>query len=100
MTPEPSQEWRRINAVMAVQQGQKTVEQAAQELGISRMHYYRLEERILAGALQAVRPRKRGPKQDPYDTALSEVRAQLAQSERERELQALKLSHLADANKL
>jgi transposase-like protein len=91
-------EWKRIQVVMAVSHGLVTVTEACRTLGISRNHYYRLEERFLASAIEWMKPRKPGPKAAPADPKLLELEEKLRQSRRERELLELKVKDLESAN--
>ena len=78
--PVPGSEGaRRMAAVMLeVMSGARGPQEAAQELGISAMRYYSLEERALQGMVQALEPRPRGRR-----TARPEEAALRAQRERE-----------------
>ena len=91
-------EWKRIQVVMAVQHGLVTVTEACRTLGISRNHYYRLEERFLASAIEWMKPRKPGPKVVPADPKLAELEEKLQQSQRDRELLELKVKDLESVN--
>ena len=91
-------EWKRIQMVMAVAHGLVTVTEACRSLGISRNHYYRLEERFLASAIEWMKPRKPGPKVVPVDPRLAELDEKLRQSQRERELLELKVKELESVN--
>jgi len=95
---EKAPEWKRIQMVMAVSQGLVTVTEACRALGISRNHYYRLEGRFLASAIEWMKPRKPGPKVTSADPKLQELEEKLRQSQRERELLELKVKDLAQVN--
>jgi transposase-like protein len=95
---ESAPEWKRIQMVMAVTHGLVTVTEACRSLGISRNHYYRLEERFLASAIEWMKPRKPGPKVVPEDPKLLELEEKLRQSQRERELLELKVKDLESVN--
>ena len=95
---ESAPEWKRIQMVMAVSHGLVTVTEACRSLGISRNHYYRLEERFLASAIEWMKPRKPGPKVVPEDPKRVELEKKLRQSQRERELLELKVKDLESVN--
>lgn len=86
--------WKRMEVVMKVYMGQLSVTQAAQELGVTRAYYYRLEEEMLRAALGAVTPQKPGPKKPTVDTAKAALEDKLKASEREKELLTIRLKHL------
>lgn len=86
--------WNRIEAVMSVVRGEKSVAKAAQDLGVSREYYYQLEAEMLKAALVAVTPSKRGPKVPATDSALQKLESRLQEVSRERELLQIKVKHL------
>jgi hypothetical protein len=93
---EPSPYWKRIEIVMKVQLGQMSARQAAQELGVDRRHYYRLEEEMLRAALLAVTPGKPGPKPKILDPKEAAYQKQLKELMRERELLEIKVRHMEE----
>lgn len=96
---DQSEYWRRVQLVMKVQNGLLSAAEAAQELGLTVRHYYRIEEEMLRAALGAVTPEKPGPKKpdvDPVQTALEE---KLRAADRERELLKIKVQHLEQIQK-
>jgi hypothetical protein len=84
--------------MLEVQAGKLTAREAAERLGITPKHYYRLEEKMLAGAREAARPGKRGRKKKEVDPRLGELEERLRKGERERELQRLRLCELEETN--
>jgi hypothetical protein len=91
--------WKRLEVVMKVQMGMMGIEEAAKELGITRKHYYRLEQEMVSAALKAVTPGKRGPKRREEDPKMGQLRKKLQQVEKEREILRLKLEHLEEVQK-
>src|SRR5574339_57167 len=91
---DPSQYWKRVQVVMKVQNGLLSAAEAAQELGLTVRHYYRLEEEMLRAALGAVTPEKPGPKKVDVDPVQAEMEEKLKASDRERELLKIKVQHL------
>ena len=86
--------FKRVEIVMKVQMGFMNVTQAARTMGITRAYYYELEEEILAAALKAATPKKRGPKKAELDPKMVEVNAKLKSVERDKELLEIKVKHL------
>lgn len=96
---EPSPYWKRLETVMKVQLGQMSAREAARELGLTRRHYYRLEEEMLRAALGAVTPSKPGPKPRVSDPQQAALEKQLKDLIRERELLEIKVRHLEEIQK-
>lgn len=72
----------RASLILQVRAGQLTVEQAAQQLGISRQRYYHWEQRALKALLRALEDQPRGRpkgKSDPEKHALQHRVKQLEQ---------------------
>lgn len=84
---------------MKVYIGQMNVTEAAKELGVTRTHYYKLEEEMLRAALGAVTPRKPGPKKPTVDPEKETMEQKLKEAEREKELLQIKLKHLEEIQK-
>ena len=93
---EQSPYWKRMEVVMKVYMGQMNATDAAQELGISRAHYYKLEEEMLRAALGAVTPQKTGPKTPQSDPEKEAMTQKLKETQRERELLQIKVKHLEE----
>lgn len=91
---EISPYWTRVEKVMRVQAGLMSVREAATALGVSRKHYYALEEKLLGAALQAVTPGRRGPRPKGADTREAELAAERKAAERERELLLIRMHDL------
>src|SRR5688572_18960894 len=91
--------WKRMEIVMKVYMGQMNVTEAARALGITRTHYYKLEEEMLRASLGAVTPKKPGPKVPVVDPEKASMEAKLRETEREKELLAIKLKHLEGIQK-
>ena len=94
-----SEYWRRVQLVMKVQNGLLSAAEAAQELGLTVRHYYRLEEEMLRAALGAVTPEKPGPKKPEADPVQAELEEKLRTADRERELLKIKVQHLEQIQK-
>lgn len=93
---EQSPYWKRMELVMKVYMGQMNATEAARELGISRAHYYKLEEEMLRAALGAVTPQKTGPKTPQSDPEKEAMTEKLKETEREKELLQIKVKHLEE----
>lgn len=93
---ESSQYWRRVQLVMKVQMGLLSAAEAAQELGLTVRHYYRIEEEMLRAALGAVTPEKPGPKKPTVDPIQAALEEKLRLGDRERELLKIKVQHLEE----
>lgn len=91
-----SQYWQRVQLVMKVQMGLLSAAEAAQELGLTVRHYYRIEEEMLQAALGAVTPEKPGPKPPEIDPVKTELEEQLRAKDRESELLKIKVQHLEE----
>ncbi len=96
---DPSEYWKRVQLVMKVQNGLLSAAEAAQELGLTVRHYYRIEEEMLRAALGAVTPEKPGPKKPEVDPVKAELEERLRAGDRERELLKIKLEHLEQIQK-
>lgn len=96
---EPSPYWNRLQIVMKVQLGQMTAREAAQELGLSRRQYYRLEVDMLRAALGAVTPGKPGPKPRIVDAQQTKLEEQVRALQREREVLEIKVRHMEEIQK-
>ena len=96
---DASQYWKRVQLVMKVQNGLLSAAEAAQELGLTVRHYYRLEEEMLRAALGAVTPEKPGPRKTEVDPVQAEMEEKLKASDRERELLKIKVQHLEQIQK-
>lgn len=96
---EPSPYWNRLQIVMKVQLGQMTAREAAQELGLSRRQYYRLEVDMLRAALGAVTPGKPGPKPRIVDAQQEKLEEQVRALQREREVLEIKVRHMEEIQK-
>jgi transposase-like protein len=93
----------RLRVVLETLQGDRTVEEACRELGLSESGFYKLRSRTLEGALQSLEPRRVGrpakevsPEQERVDALKAEV-FQLKmdlQASRIREEIALVMPHL------
>ena len=55
----------RAAIILQVRSGQLTVTQAAQQLGISRQRYYKLEQAALQAMVQTLEPKPPGRRPDP-----------------------------------
>lgn len=86
--------WKRVQVVMKVQLGQMTVAEAAQELGVTPRHYYRLEEELVWAALGAVTPEKRGRKPREPEPPSAELVEKVEELEHERDLLKMRVAHL------
>jgi hypothetical protein len=90
-------EWKRARMVLQVQAGELSVTEACEALGISRPHYYEMEERVMAAALAAAAPRKPGPKEKgPEEKAAAELEERLRKAEGDRAMLALRVKHLEE----
>jgi len=94
-----SEYWKRVQLVMKVQMGLLSAAEAAQELGCTVRHYYRIEEEMLRAALGAVTPEKPGPKKPEMDPVKAELEEKLRAGDRERELLKIKVQHLEQIQK-
>ncbi len=95
-----SQLSKRVETVMKVQLGQMTPTDAAKELGITRQHYYRIEEEMLGWILNAVTPKKRGPKVQSKDPKIKELEDKLKAAERQRDILQLKVNDLQSVTQI
>jgi len=79
--PNPQEALARQRAalIVAVQSGQITASEAAQQLGISRKTYYQWEKRALAALLAAMRDRAGGRPATPTDPAQETLHQQTQQ---------------------
>ena len=96
---DSSEYWKRVQLVMKVQNGLLSATEAAQELGLTVRHYYRIEEEMLRAALGAVTPEKPGPKKPDVDPVKAELEEKLRAGDRERELLKIRLQHLEEIQK-
>jgi hypothetical protein len=61
---------RRVRIVLATLNGTLTIAQACAELGVGRTRFHALRWQVLAGAMEALKPRARGrPRQAPVISA-------------------------------
>ena len=79
--PNPQEALARQRAalIVAVQSGQITASEAAQQLGISRKTYYQWEKRALAALVEAMRDRPGGRPATPTDPAQETLHHQTQQ---------------------
>lgn len=89
---------RRLEVVMQVQLGLLTVREAAKALGISPKHFYRMEAKVMAAALSAATPAKRGRKAKRPDPKIAELQERLRIAEREKELLEIRAKDLEEVN--
>ena len=79
-----SRDAKRIAAViLEVLAGARTPKQAAETLGYSVNHFYKLESEALAGLVRACEPRPKGKRVTP-EGRIAKLERALAQAERER----------------
>jgi hypothetical protein len=81
-------------AVLEALAGEVGTTQAAEKLGISLSRYYQLESRALAGMMEAVEPRGRGPQKTP-EREIRALRAEKRTLEKElrRQQSLLRAAH-------
>ena len=73
---------RRVRIVLATLAGELTIAQACAELGIGRTHFYALRWRVLAGAVDALKPRPRGrPRPVAADPEVQALQARVRELE-------------------
>lgn len=89
---------RRLEVVMQVQLGLVTVREAAKALGISPKHFYRMEAKVMAAALSAATPGKRGRKAKRVDPKIAQLEERLRLTEREKELLQIRAKDLEEVN--
>lgn len=89
---------RRLEIVMRVEVGQLTVREAAKALGISPKHFYRLETKVMAAALLAATPGKRGRKSRAVDPRIAALEERVRKAEREKELLQIRAKDLEEVN--
>jgi hypothetical protein len=94
-TPRGSKRARQITvAVLEALSGELGTTEAAARLGVSLSRYYQLEARALAGMLEAVEPRAKGPQKTP-ERELKALRAEkkLLEKELRRHQALLRAAH-------
>jgi hypothetical protein len=93
---EAPPDWKRFETIMKVQLGQLSVSQAAKELGITRQHYYRLEEQVLAAGLDATKRKKPGRQKPKVDPKVKELTDQVEKLQRERDILDMRVKDLEE----
>ena len=84
MNPSLAQAQKRALLILQVQAGQLTATAAAQQLNLSRKTYYQWEKRALEALLQSQIEQPPGRPPKPADPEKEQLRAQVAQLERQR----------------
>jgi hypothetical protein len=81
-------------AVLEVLSGEVGTSTAAEKLGVSLSRYYQLEARALAGMLQAVEPRTKGPQKTPeHEIRALQADKKLLEKELRRHQALLRAAH-------
>jgi len=94
----PEEAKRRLRAILETVAGEKTIAEAAAELGIGESHFHEIRQRALSGAGESLLPRPTGrpPKAVPEQAAeTEELRARVAELERDLDLAQLRAELLA-----
>jgi hypothetical protein len=94
---------RRVRIVLATLSGTLTIAQACAELGVGRTRFHALRWQVLAGAMEALKPRPRGrPRLPTADAEVVALQARIRDLERALRTTALRseialtLPHLLD----
>lgn len=85
-----------LQALMQVQLGLANVTQAARALGISRRHFYRMQERLLDALREVVLPRRRGRRPKVVDPKIRDLEAKLEDVLHEKDLLSIKVKNLEE----
>lgn len=88
--------FKRVEVVLKVHMGLMNVTEAARMLGVTRAYFYKLEKEIFGAALGAATPKRRGRKKAISNPQVSELRDQLKQAKRAKELLEVKVTHLEE----